>query len=158
MRTLERLGTDKPHQPAPVKEEKKEEDEGAKRPLSPTETGTEETQQTIDVKPDEPTDNVLVKRPEEEEEESPATPDTPQPTTASDASGKGTIGRRGRPKKKLNGVESNAKPYEGLFEATVKTDTTPPTMEIRDLRQNVTGGETTWTEPIHCLVCNTQLS
>jgi hypothetical protein len=45
------------------------------------------------------------------------------------------------------------KPYAELFEADLKMQEGPTVWEIRDLRENVTGGEKTWTEKAHCLIC-----
>ncbi len=74
--------------------------------------------------------------------------------------GKATPGRKaGRPRKK--GAEANgdsARPWEGLFEATLKTDKGPPVIEFRDLREGVTGGEKTWTERVKCLLCGNQVN
>ncbi len=50
---------------------------------------------------------------------------------------KSTPGKKpGRPKKK--GPEANgdsSKPWEGLFEVSVKMDSSPPLLEFRDLRE-----------------------
>ncbi|KAF3360274.1 hypothetical protein VdG1_01234 [Verticillium dahliae VDG1] len=54
------------------------------------------------------------------------------------------------------GKASAARPYEGLFEATLKV--AENVVEIRDLRANVTGGVKVWTEPLVCLVCHTTIS
>jgi hypothetical protein len=87
-----------------------------------------------------------------------ATQDTPSKA----AGGKSTPGRKpGRPRKKA-GAEANgdsARPWEGLFEATLKTaDMGPPVIEFRDLRDGVEGGEKTWTEPVKCLLCGNQVN
>ncbi|KAL2200050.1 hypothetical protein P885DRAFT_30416 [Corynascus similis CBS 632.67] len=87
------------------------------------------------------------------------TTDTPSKPAGS---GKSTSGRKpGRPRKKA-GAEANgenARPWEGLFEATLKTaDMGPPIIEFRDLRDNVVGGEKTWTEPVKCLLCGNQVN
>ncbi|KAK3300844.1 uncharacterized protein B0H64DRAFT_25025 [Chaetomium fimeti] len=75
---------------------------------------------------------------------------------------KSTPGRKpGRPRKK-GGAEANgdgSRPWEGLFEAALKTaDMGPPTIEFRDLREGVTGGEKIWTEPVKCLLCGDQVN
>jgi hypothetical protein len=75
---------------------------------------------------------------------------------------KSTAGRKpGRPRKK-GGAEANgdgSRPWEGLFEAALKTaDMGPPTIEFRDLREGVTGGEKIWTEPVKCLLCGDQVN
>ncbi|KAL2133650.1 hypothetical protein VTI74DRAFT_1965 [Chaetomium olivicolor] len=65
--------------------------------------------------------------------------------------------KTGRPREKApeeNGVDR--KPWVGLFEATLNTERTgPPKLEYRDLRQDVVGGQKTWTEPVKCLLCGT---
>ncbi len=88
--------------------------------------------------------------------------DTPGKSAA--AGSKATPGRKpGRPRKK--GPEANggggdgARPWEGLFEATLKTaDIGPPTIEFRDLREGIVGGEKTWTERVKCLLCGDQVN
>ena len=49
-------------------------------------------------------------------------------------------------------------PWEGLFEATLKTKNVgPPQIEFKDLREGVIGGEKTWTEWVNCLLCGNQV-
>lgn len=176
--TYERLGTDKPHlPPEPVKEEKNGDE--AKRPLSPTETGAGASH-SIDVKSDtmhvNTNDNVEVKQGEDEDGQAArdgsapeasveptasekADADTPSKATPS----KSTPGRKvGRPKKKItiiNGSGDSSKPWLGLFEVALKTESQPgkkeegTVLEFRDLRENVAGGLKIWTESVKCLVC-----
>lgn len=120
------------------------------RPLSPSESGAAQTaQQSIDVKSEDQ-----------------------KPTNTGNADGVRATGKsesstvpivvprseskpKGRPRKSdVNHV--NSKPYQGLFTAVIN-DTTPPVVEIQDLRENVAGGEKTWTEPIHCLLCHAEI-
>ncbi|KAK3905262.1 hypothetical protein C8A05DRAFT_30902 [Staphylotrichum tortipilum] len=79
---------------------------------------------------------------------------------SSSSGAKSTPGRKaGRPRKK--GAEANgdsARPWEGLFEATLKTEKGPPVIEFRDLREGVVGGEKTWTERVKCLLCGNQVN
>ena len=175
LKTYERLGKDKPHRlPGFVKEDK--ETEEAKRPLSPTETGTGiVANHSIDVKADgeadsvKVNDNVEVKR--LDEDEAPASSVAPEDqnsvrnnqTPSAETPGKGTPNRKpGRPKKKVADAsavtESKSKPYEGLFDATVRMDLSPPMLEIKDLREGVEGGEKTWQEEINCLVCGSRIN
>jgi hypothetical protein len=90
------------------------------------------------------------------------TPSKPSAAVRSAASA-GSGRKPGRPRKKggageANG-ESSARPWEGLFEATLKTaDMGPPLIEFRDLREGVVGGEKTWTEPVKCLLCGNQVN
>lgn len=85
--------------------------------------------------------------------------DTPsKPASAS----KSAAGRKpGRPRKK-GAAEANgdsSRPWEGLFEASLKTaDMGPPMIEFRDLREGVVGGEKVWTEPVKCLLCGDQVN
>ena len=82
---------------------------------------------------------------------------TGKPATA----GESTPGRKlGRPLKK--GSKANgesARPWEELFEATLKTaDVGPPLIEFKDLREGVVGGEKTWTERVKCLLCGDEVN
>ncbi|EEU48417.1 uncharacterized protein NECHADRAFT_74541 [Fusarium vanettenii 77-13-4] len=148
MQVFERLGTTKPHRTEGtiVKEEKSSEE--ATRPLSPTDAEEKETQPTIDVRSGETQDNVHVKKGTRETPRNTDTP-TPGPTPSRTvtASAKGSA-KKGRKKKTMD-----LKPYQGLFEATLKMNEGPTVWEIRDLRENVTGGEKSWTEKAHCLMC-----
>ncbi|KAK3941494.1 hypothetical protein QBC46DRAFT_99875 [Diplogelasinospora grovesii] len=181
--TYNRLGTDKPHR-SPESTVKKDEDkEEAKRPLSPTEGGTgASTQQSIDVKAvdssdaDAVQDNVEVKPSDDEDAKAPADtppepssetqpqgdktePSTPAPGTPGGSkatSGRKQVGRR-KTKVEANG-DSNARPWEGLFEVSLKMDAGPPMLEFKDLREGVGGGDKTWTERVKCLVCGSEVN
>ncbi|KAI1769749.1 hypothetical protein F4818DRAFT_446934 [Hypoxylon cercidicola] len=147
MKTYKRLGADKPHRSAPVKEE--ENGEGAKRPLSPSESGAAQTtEQSIDVKPEEQQHTIKLA---DVEGALPAI--KAESTSVSVAEPK----RRGRPRKSERDDPTAYKPYEGLFQAVIQGDLSPPMLEVIDLRDNVTGGEKSWTEPLHCLICNHEL-
>ncbi|KAF9769327.1 hypothetical protein IL306_013268, partial [Fusarium sp. DS 682] len=133
-----------------VKEEKAEE---ATRPLSPTDAEEKETQPTIDVRSGETNDNVHVKKAARETHGETGTP-TRGPTPSRsivNASAKGSA-KKGRKKK-----TGDSKPYLGLFEATLKMQDGPTAWEIRDLRENVTGGDEAWTEKAHCLLCGSTI-
>jgi hypothetical protein len=90
---------------------------------------------------------------------------TPIKSAVAVKSAASSSGRKpGRPRKK-GGAEANGegggRPWEGLFEATLKTaDMGPPLIEIRDLREAVVaaGGEKSWTEPVKCLLCGNQVN
>ncbi|KAL2207228.1 hypothetical protein CC79DRAFT_1321349 [Sarocladium strictum] len=73
------------------------------------------------------------------------TSSTPIPTA-------GALGRtgsvRGRGKK-----GPAPKPYLGKFEATLRTDDGSARFDMKDLREGVPEAERTWTEAVHCLVC-----
>ncbi|KAI2626311.1 hypothetical protein GGS21DRAFT_546026 [Xylaria nigripes] len=140
MKTFAQLGTDKPHKAERVKAEGSE---SGRRLFSPTESGTAQTtQQSIDVKSEgqsaiQPADVTA-------EDHKVLIVANPEPK------------RRGRPRKSGINQAANSKPYEGLFSAVIK-DISPPVVEIQDLRKNVTGGDKSWTEPLHCLLCGTQI-
>jgi hypothetical protein len=179
--TFERLGTTKPHQsPNAVKQEK--DDEEAKRPLSPTETGAGmSTQPSIDVKSSGdagPTDgiqvnadNVEVKQADDEDamtapEDGPAQSTNTQdagessrPETPSKGTPKTSVGRKaGRPKRKGEANGDALKPWDGLFEVSLNMEVNPPKLEFKDLRDGIAGGEKTWTEPIRCLICGSEIN
>jgi hypothetical protein len=148
MQVYERLGTDKPRRTegAILNKEKAEE---ATCPLSPTDAEEKETQLTIDVRSGETQDNVHVKevvreRPLETKNSTPR-PTPSKSITAAPAKGSAKNGR-----KKKTG---DYKPYAGLFEANLKMQEGPTAWEIRDLRENVTDGEKSWTEKAYCLIC-----
>jgi hypothetical protein len=72
-------------------------------------------------------------------------------------SGKGVSGSVAAAANGYTAREKAQKPYLGLFQASLKMDASPPEIEIEDLRENVEGGEKKWTEPIKCLLCQTQV-
>jgi hypothetical protein len=63
----------------------------------------------------------------------------------------------GELRKKVSEENSkDPKPWTGLFEVSVNAEQKgPPRMEFKDLREDVMGGEKTWTEPVNCLLCGT---
>ncbi|KAI2615604.1 hypothetical protein GGR54DRAFT_258205 [Hypoxylon sp. NC1633] len=149
MKTYKRLGTDKPHKSTPVKEEHGS--EAAKRPLSPSETGAAQTaEQSIDVKPEE--QQQTIKMADVEKSLAGIKADN---ATVSVASSEPK--RRGRPRKSELHDQAGAKLYEGLFDAVIHSDIIPPVLEVSDLRENISGGDKSWTEPLHCLICNREI-
>jgi hypothetical protein len=184
--TYKFLGTDKPHLSPAITTKEESGDEG-KRPSSPPETGADGfTEHLIDVNveaapsdvvPVSMKDNVEVRQAADGEAALAAPEDslplrpakaraTSKNTNADTASkpataGKSMPGRKlGRPLKK--GAKANgesARPWEGLFKATLKTaDVGPPLIEFEDLREGVIGEEKTWTERVRCLLCGNQLN
>ncbi|KAH8645464.1 hypothetical protein BX600DRAFT_485058 [Xylariales sp. PMI_506] len=152
LETYKRLGTDKPHKSAPVKEE--QESDGPKRPLSPSESGAAQTaQQSIDVKPEEQKsiEFTEVEKPLREMDIDSKSNDTSSIPVASTNTTDNK--KRGRPRKSENPDSDETKPYQGLFEAVIREDLSPPVVEITDLRQDVQGGDKSWTEPVKCLIC-----
>ncbi|KAI8960780.1 hypothetical protein F5Y11DRAFT_253791 [Daldinia sp. FL1419] len=148
LKTYERLGTDKPHKPTPVKQE--EAGEGARRPLSPSESGAAQTaEQSIDVKP--------------EEQQTIRLAEVEQTFSSIKAGGAGAPASNSRSKHKGRGRkpelnnQAAAKPYEGLFQGVIQSDLSPPVLEITDLRESVTGGDKSWTEPLRCLICDHEI-
>ncbi|RYP27020.1 hypothetical protein DL768_011357 [Monosporascus sp. mg162] len=53
-------------------------------------------------------------------------------------------------KKKSAGKRAEAQPYEGVFGAELNVPESSSVLEIRDLRENVRGGDKTWTGPVSC--------
>jgi hypothetical protein len=148
MKTFKRLGKDKPHQSAqsPMKG-MKEEEEGVKRPLSPKEPVAGATQQTIDVNPDGVRD-------EEPKQETSVEVEEESKSIEQSVDDKALVRRT---KLRIKREEDPSKPYLGLFSASILADATPPTIEITDLRDDVTGGDKVWTEQLSCLVCGTPI-
>jgi hypothetical protein len=52
---------------------------------------------------------------------------------------------------------ADSEAYRGLFEANLKMQDRPTVWEVCDLRENVTGGEKTWTEKASCLECDVNI-
>ncbi|RYP36932.1 hypothetical protein DL767_003180 [Monosporascus sp. MG133] len=152
LNTYKRLGTDKPHKPRPIKEEQ-ENGEEPRRPLSPSESGAAQTaQQSIDVKPEDRRATIRLG----DVEKNGSAAKIEESMTVAVASGTESK-KRGRPRKSEPSDPGTAKPYEGLFEAFIMNDINPPTLEIKDRRENVTGGEKRWMERINCIVCGHQI-
>ena len=145
MKTYNALGTDKPHISDDAKPVKTE--ERPTRPLSPTDIGENQTQPTIDVRSSGAQDNVLVKDNKQETPRQTKTATPIQQTPTTDAK---STAKKGRKKK-----GPDAKPYHSLFEATLTMNEGPSFCTIRDLRENVSGGDKTWTEKFRCLFCDT---
>jgi hypothetical protein len=184
--TYECLGTDKPHL-APVITKKEESGDEGKRPLSPPETGGDDSMKPsihieAEVAPSDVIhvgvkDNVEVTQAANDEATSAAPEDSlplraAQTRSKSEQTNTGTLSKPaitgestasrklGRPRKKGSEANGgNARPWEGFFEATLKTaDMGPPLIKFRDLRKGVVGGEKTWAEPIKCLLCGNQVN
>lgn len=154
MRVYERLGAHKPH----VSEKKEQpsvkmeiDEEPVPRPLTPTENKEERSPSAIDVKgPSENGDHAPVVQNSDSTPKGPTQTPTPgPPNSVGPRSAKSASTKKGRGKK---GVED--KPYEGLFEATLKMSEGPMVWEITDLRTKIVGGDRTWTERAECLVCH----
>ena len=178
--TYKRLGTDKPHvSPEPVKDEHNEDQTNP--PLSPPETDAAVSAHSIDGKADTvcPADAVHVKDIVEVAAEddgalalpsAPVTEKSAEPTIKTEKTElaskaakatprKLTPGKKpGRPKKASEANRDSSKPGKGLFEVSFKMDSNPLLLEFRDLREGIVGGEKTWTEPINCLVCGSQIN
>lgn len=160
MRTYERLGEDKPHNPTGEAALKKDEADGdsKKPPLSPTDTGLDETRQTIDVKADESQDKTKASITAADGEKTEATAvvaaSTEEPAETE------TPGRKKRSKvaDAAAAKEKAAKPYLGLFSASLKMDFSPPLIEIVDLREGIGAGEKSWTEPLRCIICESLIN
>lgn len=160
MKTFKKLGKDKPYKPelAPSSDSDGDGETGPKRPLSPTEMGGTVSTQAIDVKAG------------SEEKKG-----TPMDVDSDNGGAEGVDGKRAagsgvgsvkmlglsRGKKRASdGVSwptEGPQPYDGLFEAQLLTRVNPPLVEITDLRGNVTGGVKTWTQPLYCSLCSTEI-
>ncbi|RYP02620.1 hypothetical protein DL764_005702 [Monosporascus ibericus] len=140
LNTYKRFGADKPYKSAPIKEEQ---EEGPKRLLSPNESGAAQTaQHSIDVDPEER--QTATKLAAVGNRNAVKTEHSMTRAVAFDTeSKKGGCPHKSKP-------SGPARPYEGLFEAVLRSDVCPPVVKIRDLRKNVTREER-WTEPISCL-------
>ena len=168
-KVYERLGTDKPHIPA-VKKEPEEEPlpamngvekgQSQHEPLSPRDFKSEERDVRIDVNGKEIAPTDIIKPPENKKITPPTETPTPKEVepviekpviTAVEKSRKIAPAKRGRGRK-----SANAKPYEGLFAATLRLTEVPVTWDITDLREGVEGVKT-WTEVAECLVCGTAI-
>ncbi|CAN8099467.1 unnamed protein product [Discula destructiva] len=163
-KVFEELGTDKPHK-APGADAKEVKEEEVKRPLSPVEpgTGTVATELPIQVKTD--GDDKEIKAANnsvdvKEEREVPAEGSSVQAQNGQ-ASASASVGvkeetprKTGRGRKKA-ADDLSSRPYEGLFDATFNP--VDDKFEIKDLR-DVQGGDKTWLQDGHCLVCGTRIA
>lgn len=168
-RVFDRLGANNPH----IVEVKKEVEDlpirvvngvdkqiSQREPLSPHDVKDEETTTELDVKDE---NGVMQEsRPPTATKITPPT-ETPTPKgseTDIDMSNDipvETVPRKIAPGKTGRGRKpANRKPYEGLFEATLRLTEVPVTWDITDLRAGIDGAET-WAEPAECLVCRTRI-
>ncbi|KAM0361934.1 hypothetical protein ACHAPK_011650 [Fusarium culmorum] len=142
--------TDKPHRTegAVLNEENAEE---AIHPQSPADAEEKEIQPTIDVRSGGTQGNIHVKEVVRETVLEPKS-STPKPTPSKYiiATSAKRLAKNGRKKK-----AKDYKPYAGLYDADFNMQEGPAAWEIRDLRENVTGGERSWTEKAYCLICST---
>ncbi|KAG5984944.1 hypothetical protein E4U55_002526 [Claviceps digitariae] len=159
MHVYERLGTELPH-----KSQKKEEStvklehepesdhELSQRPLTPVENKEENRMPSaIDVNGPQENGNHtrLRSRRSGSTFKAPAqTPPPGPPNSVSRRSAKLSSTKTARGKKM-----AGEKPYQGLFQASLRMKEGPLAWEITDLRPNIQGGDRTWTERAACLVC-----
>ncbi|KAG6036180.1 hypothetical protein E4U19_003563 [Claviceps sp. Clav32 group G5] len=162
MRVYERLGIDKPHKsekkedPA-VKLEHMQENETEielpQQPLTPTETKEQEHMPSVMNFEGLKVDSDAV-RPTKARKGTPKAPtQTPTPTPGppnlpSQRGVKSISTKKSRGKKRRT-----ERPYEGLFEASLRMTEGPMAWDITDLRPNIQGGDRKWTERAACLVC-----
>ncbi|KAG6188468.1 hypothetical protein E4U27_007187 [Claviceps purpurea] len=162
MRVYERLGIDKPHKsekkedPAVKLEHIHENDTEIKlpqQPLTPTETKEQEHTPSdmnfeglkVDsdaVRPAKARKGTP-KAPTQTPTPTPGPPNLPSQRSVKSISRKKSRGKKGR----------NERPYEGLFEASLRMTEGPMAWDITDLRPNIQEGDRTWTERAACLVC-----
>lgn len=179
-RIYERLGNDKPHIPVVKKEPEDEpmpiingvemgqqqQHQHQQEPLSPRELKSEEREATMDVKSSEKPPTDIIIPPKSKKITPPTETPTPKETTPKDMDTvmeESIIAPMGKPPRKIAPVKkgrgrkpANRKPYEGLFEATMRLTEIPVTWDITDLRTGVEGVKT-WTEYAECLVCGTTI-
>ncbi|KAG6008876.1 hypothetical protein E4U21_003687 [Claviceps maximensis] len=163
MHVYEQLGTELPHksekkEESVVKLEHEQESENEaelpQRPLTPTENKEEEhTPSAIDVKGSERNESHtrLSSRRSVSTASTPMQTPTPGPSNSVSrrSAGKSRASTKNGRGKKLAGE----KPYEGLFQATLRMKEGPMAWEITDLRPNIQGGDRMWTERAACLIC-----
>ncbi len=180
------LGADKAHLPPVITKNVDSDDEG-KRLFSPPETGTSGSAEHsinaeakaapsdavhismkdgVDIKQAAegkaasaaPEDSLPLRPPETRATSKYTNTDTPsKPATEGESTPGLNSGRALKKGSKANG--ESIRPWEGLFEATLKTaDVGLPLMEFKDLREGVVGGEKTWSERVKCLLCGTQVN
>ncbi|EXK79067.1 hypothetical protein FOQG_16305 [Fusarium oxysporum f. sp. raphani 54005] len=156
MQVYGRLGTDKPHRTEGSTVEKKKPEE-ATDPLSPIDAEEQKTHFTANVRDGTTPDNIHVKkavRGTRRKTESPTAGATAGATPSKFiATASVKVLAKGVRKTKI----ADSKPYQGLFEANLKMQDGPTAWEIRDLRENVTGGDKTWTEKASCLDCGANI-
>ncbi|KAG5999298.1 hypothetical protein E4U43_002159 [Claviceps pusilla] len=167
MDVYERLGTELPH-----KSEKKEEStvkleeddqehehehehdtEMPQRPLTPTDSKEEDkTPSATDVKRPEEDGHHRRLSSRRSHSTSKAPTQTPTPGPPNSASQR-SVKWPSTTKKSRGKKMAEEKPYQGLFQATLRMKEGPMAWEITDLRPNIKGGDRTWTERAACLVC-----
>lgn len=162
MRVYEQLGTDKPHKPhkpheSSVKLETDEKAPATLRSTTPAEIKGEETHSPVAVKKGENGDSVPSVPVKQIDGITPKTTESPAPGTPANVNAvekpsRTSSVKRGRSKKSLE-----SKPYEGLFEASLKLDDGPTAWQVTDLRKDVSGGDRTWTESAKCLFCGIKI-
>ncbi|KAH8658920.1 hypothetical protein BGZ61DRAFT_465711 [Ilyonectria robusta] len=152
MRVYGQLGTGKSHQTKATIIKEKQSDYKAACPLNPKNGEEKETQSVIDARYGEAYNNSLVKKVEGGISR-PSEAPTPGPITSNtDAQAKPTA------KKSRKRKGADCKLYEGLFKATLNLSDCPTTWEIQDLRENVLGGDETWSEQVYCLFCGVTIN
>ncbi|KAG7413236.1 Chromatin remodeling protein SHL [Fusarium oxysporum f. sp. raphani] len=131
----------------------KEQKPKATHPLSPLSTEEKETRRIINVRSDKTNDGLHCKKAAHETDREVGsvvggrTPFGAIATALANQSAK-------KGHKKARKKPAGLKPYEGFFKATLKMkDGRPTAWEIRDLRESVIGGDKSWTENVHCLLC-----
>ncbi|KND90275.1 hypothetical protein TOPH_05085 [Tolypocladium ophioglossoides CBS 100239] len=158
MRAYEQLGTDKPHKSreSPVKMETDEKPPATLCSTTPTEIKGEKTHSPMAFKEGENGDSVPSVPVKQIDGITPKTTESPAPGTPANVNTAERLPRpssvkKGRPKK-----SAESKPYEGLFDASLKLDDGPTAWQITDLR-DVSGGDRTWTESAKCLLCGIKI-
>ncbi|KAJ6779554.1 hypothetical protein PWT90_05178 [Aphanocladium album] len=151
-RVFNQLGTDRPHIPEPsavkTEEEHAVKRESPQAPLSPPRGEDEQPRATIAVHGDANTETPIKQSDED-------TPKPAQPTPLAPQMSLPERPMKGLARKKsAKGRGSAVKPWLGLFDAELRMNDGPMVWKVKDLRQSVTGGSSTWTESAFCLLCN----
>jgi len=79
--------------------------------------------------------------------------------TEDDVHTNGASTKKGEGQKKKQKQKKGAKPYEGIFEASIKTDEDTAVLQIRitDLRATADEDKKTWVEDVSCLKCGSKV-
>ncbi|KAH6884004.1 hypothetical protein B0T10DRAFT_494175 [Thelonectria olida] len=139
MRVYNQLGTNEPQRSEPMAGPGDDNNSNTTDPLSSKGLEKEEMQPIIG----EVDEEVLV------QEATPGTPEAGDPRTTEFS----TNAQAKPPANKRRKKSTDFEPYVGLFESTLKLDDGPIKWKIRDLREDISGGNKAWDEEAYCLLC-----
>ncbi|KEY72676.1 hypothetical protein S7711_10231 [Stachybotrys chartarum IBT 7711] len=145
----ERLGQGTPHITKQTGAQKEDKDAvWATQASSPMEAKQEATQPIIDVREGVTLTKFVQQTNEEPPQRTEIDTTEPWPSARNVASKPSSKGKANR-----TNIQPR-KPYQGLFEAALEMREGPTRWKINDLRANVPGGKSNWTESARCLICN----